>query len=144
MDDVSGSKSGLLGGSFNPVRGRKVIILRGRFNSQVSGRRCNRVVVNARNAGKARAKACGPSYIAIGTVYETTSKVMDYPPLGIEAFKRMARLSDVPVVAIGGIHLDNAAPLFHAGADGCAVISEIRDAPDLDVRVDRWKRIQSC
>lgn len=90
-------------------------------------------------AEMARAKACRPSYIALGTVYPTTSKVMDYPPLGVDAFARMARLSDVPVVAIGGIHLDNAKPLLEAGADGLAVISEIRDATDLSARVAAWR-----
>ena len=92
-------------------------------------------------AEMARAKACRPSYIAIGTVYRTTGKVMDCPPLGVDAFARMARLSDVPVVAIGGISLENAPPLLAAGADGLAVISEILDAPDLQARVMDWTRL---
>lgn len=94
-------------------------------------------------AEMARAKACRPSYIALGTVYRTTSKVMDYPPLGVDAFARMAKLSGVPVVAIGGISLDNAPPLLATGADGLAVISEIREAPELEARIADWNRLLS-
>jgi thiamine-phosphate pyrophosphorylase len=89
----------------------------------------------------ARAMACRPSYIAVGTVYPTAGKVMDDPPLGVEAFARMAKLSAVPVVAIGGITLDNAPPLLAAGAEGLAVISEVRDAPELEARLAAWRSL---
>jgi hydroxymethylpyrimidine kinase/phosphomethylpyrimidine kinase/thiamine-phosphate diphosphorylase len=94
-------------------------------------------------AEMARAKACRPSYIALGTVYPTTSKVMDYPPLGVETFRRMVRLADAPVAAIGGISLENAGPLLEAGASGLAVISDLRDAPDLPGRLADWRRLLS-
>lgn len=89
----------------------------------------------------ARALAFRPSYIAIGTLFRTTSKVMDYAPLGLPAFTRMRRLVDLPVVAIGGIHLDRATAVRKAGADGMAVISEIRDAPDLLATVRAWQPV---
>jgi len=47
-----------------------------------------------------------PSYVAIGPIYETTSKKMVYNPVGIEDLKVWANKVDYPIVAIGGINLD--------------------------------------
>jgi hydroxymethylpyrimidine kinase/phosphomethylpyrimidine kinase/thiamine-phosphate diphosphorylase len=87
----------------------------------------------------ARALSCHPSYIAVGTVYPTDSKNMDYPALGVEAFGRIRKLVPVPVVAIGGIHLHNADALCQCGADGFAVISEIGKAEDAARVVAEWR-----
>jgi len=92
----------------------------------------------------ARAHAYRPSYVAIGTVFQSPSKRMDYPPLGIAAFSRMRRVLDVPVVAIGGITLERAPALLAAGANGFAVISEIHDAHDLERRVRGWHELLSA
>ena len=87
----------------------------------------------------ARAMSCHPSYIALGTVYETDSKHMDYPALGVDAFTAIRKLVPTPVVAIGGIHLDNAQALLDAKADGIAVISEITKAPDTAKVIKDWQ-----
>lgn len=87
----------------------------------------------------ARALSCHPSYIAVGTVYPTDSKNMDYPALGVEAFGLIRKLIPVPVVAIGGIHLKNADALRTRGADGFAVISEIGKAEDPGQVIQDWK-----
>lgn len=92
-------------------------------------------------ADLARALALRPSYIGLGAVYPTSSKAIEYTPLGVESFGRMRRWCDVPVVAIGGITVENAPPLRAAGADGIAVISDLRDAADLQARVRAWRRL---
>lgn len=86
----------------------------------------------------ARAQAFSPSYIAIGTINRTTSKEMDYPPLGITRLAELRSLIDVPVVAIGGISLENARDCFSSGADYCAVISDITQSPDPEARIATW------
>lgn len=86
----------------------------------------------------ARALGCRPSYIALGTLFHTTSKVMDYEPLGLETFRRLRRVTPGPVVAIGGIHRDVATSVRDAGADGQAVISEITRSPDLKATLRAW------
>lgn len=88
-----------------------------------------------------RAIAVRPSYVALGTLFPTSSKVMDYPPLGLEAFRRMSRAVPVPVVAIGGISLENASDVLDAGADGLAMISAITQAEDLDAAVAAWRTV---
>jgi hydroxymethylpyrimidine kinase/phosphomethylpyrimidine kinase/thiamine-phosphate diphosphorylase len=88
----------------------------------------------------ARARSFNPSYIAIGTVHQTSSKTMDYEPLGIDRFRMLRTLVDIPVVAIGGITAENAPELRASGADYCAVISDIRETPDLSARVQAWRK----
>jgi hydroxymethylpyrimidine kinase/phosphomethylpyrimidine kinase/thiamine-phosphate diphosphorylase len=88
----------------------------------------------------ARAAACHPSYLAIGTVYRTSSKVMDYEALGVPEFRRLRALVGLPVVAIGGINLERAPEVLAAGADGLAVISEVTRAEDLEARLAKWKQ----
>jgi thiamine-phosphate pyrophosphorylase len=49
----------------------------------------------------------------------------------------------VPIVAIGGITLDNAAQLVSAGADAVAVISALFSAPDIRVAAKRFSGLFS-
>lgn len=89
----------------------------------------------------ARARAYHPSYVAIGTVFPTDTKVMDYPALGLDEFARLRRLLDVPAVAIGGIDLECARSVLERGADGIAVISAIRDTTTLQGDVAAWRQL---
>jgi hydroxymethylpyrimidine kinase/phosphomethylpyrimidine kinase/thiamine-phosphate diphosphorylase len=86
----------------------------------------------------ARVTGLHPSYTAIGSIYTTASKVIDYQPLGVEAFAKLRQLIRGPVVAIGGITLEKAAELKAAGADGFAVISDVLNANDPVTRAERW------
>jgi thiamine-phosphate pyrophosphorylase len=62
-------------------------------------------------------------YIAIGPLFPTTSKLKPDPVLGLDRLKTFRALTHKPVVAIGGIRLDNAATVFEAGVDAVATIS---------------------
>ncbi len=88
-----------------------------------------------------RASQYAPSYIAMGTVFPTRSKQLDYAPLGLAGLRFLARLSPVPVVAIGGIHLAQAQAVYAAGAAGIAAISEMQDCPNPAERVRQWARL---
>ncbi len=76
----------------------------------------------------------GVAYWSIGSVFRTSSKPDAGEPIGIEGFRRVARLAPagMPVVAIGGIDQSNAAEIVGAGADGVAVISALFGAPDIE------------
>lgn len=89
----------------------------------------------------ARVKAVRPSYLAIGTVFPSPSKPGLKHPQGIEGFSRLCAVAPGRVVAIGGLHPDNAAPIIEAGADGIAVISDIRDTDDVPTRVKAWQAL---
>jgi thiamine-phosphate pyrophosphorylase len=74
------------------------------------------------------------TYLAIGPVFATTSKASGYPAVGLDMVRRAARVGK-PVVAIGGITLENAASVLEAGADSVAVISDLLVAGDPETRV---------
>jgi len=69
-----------------------------------------------------------PSYVAIGPIFETTSKNMTYKPVGIEDLKRWSRKVAYPIVAIGGINIDTIdAVLETRAASGIAMIQGVLD-----------------
>lgn len=79
-------------------------------------------------------EACraGASYLAFGAIHASPTKPAAAPiPL---ATLTAARQFGRPVVAIGGITADNAAPVVAAGADCLAVISDLWAAPDITAR----------
>ena len=69
-------------------------------------------------------------YIAVGAMYQTVSKA-NTRPAGVKGLRRVReRVSGIPIVAIGGITLDNVDPVLEAGADGICVIGAICLAGD--------------
>ncbi len=79
----------------------------------------------------ARAHACRPSYIACGPVYATTSKLMPFPPQGVNNLQRWTKtLSQYAVVAIGGINRGNIKDIQQTRVNGIAMISAITQADD--------------
>jgi thiamine-phosphate pyrophosphorylase len=87
----------------------------------------------------AAALRAGPDYIALGPIFPTTLKAMRFAPQGtakIGEWKR--RIGTIPLVAIGGIRLEQAADIFAAGADSIAVVSDVTQNADPDARVRAW------
>ena len=67
-----------------------------------------------------------PSYLAIGPIFETTSKVVDYDTVGIKELKNWSAHVSYPIVAIGGINLQNIQDIINIPTvDGIAMISEL-------------------
>jgi thiamine-phosphate pyrophosphorylase len=84
------------------------------------------------------AAATSADYIAVGPVFATSSKSNPDPVVGTEFVRRVRDLSDKPIVAIGGITLDNAASVISAGADCVAVISDVLRAADRGRRAKQY------
>jgi len=67
-----------------------------------------------------------PSYLAIGPIFETTSKVVDYDTVGIEELSNWSQSVLYPIVAIGGINLQNIQDIIAIpSVKGIAMISEL-------------------
>ncbi len=76
----------------------------------------------------AAADQTSADYIAIGPVFATSSKANSDPVIGVAGVRMARRLTQKPLVAIGGITRANCAAVVDAGADSVAVISDlIRD-----------------
>ncbi len=79
----------------------------------------------------AKAEAEGADYLAVGSIYPTTTKV-ETILVGIERLQEIKRTASLPVVAIGGINQGNAAEVVGAGANALAVISAVLAAGDVE------------
>jgi thiamine-phosphate pyrophosphorylase len=70
-------------------------------------------------------------YIAVGPVFATRTKQNPEPSIGLEGVRAVRRaIGNFPLVAIGGITLENAPDVFRAGADSVAVIGDLLFEPD--------------
>jgi len=76
------------------------------------------------------AERSGADYIFFGPVFATPSKKMFGPPQGTDLLGQVCRVVSIPVLAIGGIALDNAASCLAASAAGIAAIRLFQDAID--------------
>jgi len=85
-----------------------------------------------------KAAATSADYIAVGPVFATASKANPDPVIGTEVIRRVRALTDNPIVAIGGITLENAASVVEAGADCVAVISDVLRAADRGRRARQY------
>ena len=66
------------------------------------------------------------NYLAIGPIFQTTTKTDTSPVLGLEGLRAVrSAIGDFPLVAIGGITHANAREAIEAGADSVAVISAL-------------------
>ena len=80
-----------------------------------------------------------PDYVALGPIYETTLKKMRFAPQGVDRITAWKHaVGRIPLVAIGGIKLEQARPIFAAGADSISVVSDVTMNPDPDARVRAW------
>jgi len=84
-----------------------------------------------------------PDYIALGPIFPTTLKAMRFAPQGVAKITEWKRrVGGIPLVAIGGIKLEQAAEIFAAGADSIAVVSDVTQNADPDARVRGWLQHQ--
>lgn len=70
-------------------------------------------------------------YIAIGPVYDTSTKENPDETVGLEGLKAVRDATgDIRLVAIGGINRHNLKDVLNAGADSVAAISELFSGPE--------------
>ncbi|GAC1621887.1 MAG: thiamine phosphate synthase [Candidatus Acidiferrum sp.] len=83
----------------------------------------------------------GADYVFFGPVFATPAKVSYGPPQGLAALEKVSRALAIPVLAIGGISLENASHCIFAGASGVAAIRLFQDAPDPAARIKTFRQI---
>src|SRR5207244_10608492 len=81
-------------------------------------------------AEAAAAIADGADYVGVGPVFDTTSKATALPARGIALIRTVRALTDLPLVAIGGITPDTAEAVIASGADSVAMIGALTRAAD--------------
>lgn len=67
----------------------------------------------------------GADYVALGHIFETSTKEKEYAPREISTLRKVRQEIDLPLVAIGGVTVGKAPQVIEAGADILAVSSAI-------------------
>lgn len=80
-------------------------------------------------------------YIAFGPIFATQSKERPDPVVGLEGLRDARAATRKPLVAIGGITLDNARAVIEAGADSVAVIHDLLNASNIGQRAREFLEI---
>jgi thiamine-phosphate pyrophosphorylase len=80
--------------------------------------------LSTHNASQAREAITFPvDYLAIGPIFQTTSKENPDPVVGLHGLREVRKITgDISLVAIGGITPEAAAEVLAAGADSIAMI----------------------
>ena len=76
------------------------------------------------------AQHAGADYVAFGRFFPSGTK-QSAPPADLQVLTHAKQALDIPIVAIGGITLDNAPSVLAAGADMLAVVGDLFSATDI-------------
>lgn len=85
-----------------------------------------------------RVAAIGPSYLALGAIFPTTTKVMPTAPQGMGRFRAYVALMQpvVPaLVGIGGVNGTNLREVLDVGVGSAAVVRAVTEASDVPAAV---------
>ena len=101
------------------------------------GRSCNNSIELAEQA-----IADGANYVAFGAIFATDTKP-EAGNIGLETLKQACEKLNVPICAIGGLTVENSKEVIEAGADLCAVISDVlgRSMSTVGQRVYDWSEL---
>jgi len=95
---------------------------------------------SSHNEAQLRAAADEPvDYLALGPIFQTSTKLNPDPVVGLDELRRLRPLTTRPLVAIGGITRWNARGVIDAGADSVAVIGDLfPEDGNIRARVEEW------
>lgn len=87
------------------------------------------------------AKRLGADYLGLSPIYQTGTKPDAGKPTGIGLIGDIRSRVDIPLIAIGGINLSNAAEVVKAGADGLCAISSVVAKEDVSRDIKRFQEL---
>ena len=99
------------------------------------------VGVSTHNVNQAvYAEKNGATYIGVGPIFSTPTKP-DRPAISIKELIKIKKKTNLPLVAIGGITEKNLPDVIKAGADSAAFITELKNAKNLEEKVNKLYEI---
>jgi thiamine-phosphate pyrophosphorylase len=98
--------------------------------------------LTAHNVKEAReAERQGADYIGVSPVFLTDTKPDAGVPAGVELIAEVKKAVSIPIIAIGGINLDNAEDVVRAGADGLCAISAVVGKTDVRKEIEKFQAL---
>lgn len=93
-------------------------------------------VMEAVEAGRA-----GADYIGVSPIFETKTKLDAGKPAGLKLIEEIKNKVSIPIAAIGGINLANAAGVIKSGADMICAISATVAAENVKEEIEKFQRL---
>jgi thiamine-phosphate pyrophosphorylase len=88
-----------------------------------------------------RAQKLGADYLGVSPIFSTTTKLDAGKAAGLRLIKEIKKVVSLPIVAIGGINLPNAAEVIRAGADGLCAISAVVTKRDVKKEIEKFQKL---
>lgn len=88
-----------------------------------------------------KAQKEGASYIGLSPIFETTTKSDAGIPAGIKLIEQAANKISIPIVAIGGINLENVKQVIEAGANAFCAISCVITKNNVAEEIKKLQRL---
>ncbi len=118
-----------------PANGLPVADVRRRYPALLIGASCHNL------DELRRAEQGGADFAVFGPVFQPLSKESAATPLGVQKLAEATRTVRMPVLALGGVTLENAPDCLRAGAAGLAAITQFQKGPDLRQTVSRLRAL---
>jgi thiamine-phosphate pyrophosphorylase len=87
-------------------------------------------------------------YLSIGPIFQTSTKLDAENPIGIESISLLTYNKNKPMIAIGGVTLDNISALMSSKLDGFAISSAIFDHKNPTIKAKKFRvkidRLMEC
>ena len=87
------------------------------------------------------AKEWGANYLGVSPIFSTGTKPDAGVPVGLGLIRRIKKAVSLPIIAIGGIDLSNAASVIDAGADGICAISAVVARPNVKKEIQSFQAL---
>ena len=87
------------------------------------------------------AQAAGADYLGVSPIFSTATKGDAGAPTGVALLAEIRRRVNLPLVAIGGITLANAAAVIEAGADAVCAIAAVVTRPEVKAEIDKFQQL---
>jgi thiamine-phosphate pyrophosphorylase len=94
------------------------------------------------NVSQAReAQRWGANYVGVSPVFATATKEDAGEAAGVALIREISQAVTIPVIAIGGINLNNALQVIQAGADGICAISAVLTTADVKAEIEKFQNL---
>jgi thiamine-phosphate pyrophosphorylase len=98
--------------------------------------------VSVQTVAQARqAEKDGADYLGVGPIFSTMTKNDAGAPMGLQLLQDIKKQSSLPLVAIGGITLENAGPVIAAGANAICAISAVVTNENVQEVMEKFQKL---